>query len=77
MADFKIDEIDKQILFYLIKDTRIAFTDIAKKMNVSPGTIHIRTKKLENIMSNKQDCYAGFVNLRPEIKKYQKLLEEK
>ncbi len=47
MTDFKIDEIDKQILFYLIKDTRIPFTEIAKKMNVSPGTIHIRIKKLE------------------------------
>ncbi len=43
----KLDEVDKQILYYLVQNTRMPFTEIAKKMNVSAGTIHVRMKKLE------------------------------
>ncbi|HUH35316.1 MAG TPA: winged helix-turn-helix transcriptional regulator [Moheibacter sp.] len=43
----EIDEIDKTILMYLIENTRLPFTEIAKKMNVSAGTIHVRVKKME------------------------------
>ena len=43
-----IDEVDKQILKYLIENTRMPFTEIAKKMKVSAGTIHVRVKKLED-----------------------------
>ncbi len=46
--EFKLDEIDKQILHYLVKNTRMPFTEIAKKMDVSAGTIHVRMKKLED-----------------------------
>jgi Lrp/AsnC family transcriptional regulator for asnA, asnC and gidA len=45
--NYEIDEIDKTILMYLIENTRMPFTEIAKKMNVSAGTIHVRVKKLE------------------------------
>ncbi|MBA5630021.1 Lrp/AsnC family transcriptional regulator [Moheibacter lacus] len=45
--NYEIDEIDKTILLYLIENTRMPFTEIAKKMNVSAGTIHVRVKKLE------------------------------
>ncbi|QAR30946.1 winged helix-turn-helix transcriptional regulator [Ornithobacterium rhinotracheale] len=45
---YKIDEIDKRILRYLIENTRMPFTEIAKKMDVSAGTIHVRVKKLED-----------------------------
>jgi Lrp/AsnC family transcriptional regulator for asnA, asnC and gidA len=31
----------------LIENSRIPFTDIAKKHNVSAGTIHVRVKKME------------------------------
>ena len=34
MAKFKLDEIDHQILNMLIENTRVPFTDIAKKNNV-------------------------------------------
>jgi len=44
---FRLDDIDHQILEMLIENTRIPFTDIAKKLDVSPGTIHVRVKKLE------------------------------
>jgi len=46
--NYEIDEIDKTILMYLIENTRMPFTEIAKKMNVSAGTIHVRVKKLED-----------------------------
>ncbi|MGB3592473.1 MAG: winged helix-turn-helix transcriptional regulator [Nonlabens sp.] len=43
----KVDEIDKQILDVLIENTRTPFTDIAKKLNISAGTVHVRVKKME------------------------------
>ncbi|KGB67650.1 transcriptional regulator [Ornithobacterium rhinotracheale H06-030791] len=46
---YKIDEVDKRILRYLIENTRMPFTEIAKKMDVSAGTIHVRVKKLEDV----------------------------
>ena len=45
--NYIIDDVDKKILMYLIDNTRMPFTEIAKKMNVSAGTIHVRVKKLE------------------------------
>lgn len=47
MAKFKLDEIDHQILDILIENARTPFTDIAKKLLVSAGTIHVRVKKME------------------------------
>ena len=46
-SEYHIDEVDKQILHFLIENTRTPFTEIAKKMNVSAGTIHVRVKKME------------------------------
>lgn len=48
MAKFKLDEIDHQILDILIENARTPFTDIAKKLLVSAGTIHVRVKKMED-----------------------------
>ena len=48
MAKFKLDEIDHQILDILIDNTRIPFTDIAKKLLISAGTVHVRVKKMED-----------------------------
>ena len=48
MAKFKLDEIDHQILDLLIDNTRTAFTDIAKKLLISAGTVHVRVKKMED-----------------------------
>ena len=47
MAKFKLDEIDHQILDMLIDNTRTPFTDIAKKLLISAGTVHVRVKKME------------------------------
>ena len=48
MAKFRLDEIDHQILDMLIENARTPFTDIAKKLLVSAGTIHVRVKKMED-----------------------------
>jgi len=53
MSQFEIDALDKQILNMLINDAREPFTEIAKKLNVSGGTVHFRVKKLED---------AGIIN---------------
>ena len=45
--DLKIDKVDKRILRDLVKDARKPYTEIAKELAVSPGTIHVRVKKLE------------------------------
>jgi Lrp/AsnC family transcriptional regulator, regulator for asnA, asnC and gidA len=47
MAKFKLDETDHQILDMLIENTRTPFTDIAKKLQISAGTVHVRVKKME------------------------------
>ena len=47
MAKFKLDDIDRQILDMLIENTRTPFTDIAKKLLISAGTVHVRVKKME------------------------------
>ena len=50
MSDnLKIDKLDKQILQYLTKDARKPYTEIAKELIVSPGTIHVRVKKMEQL----------------------------
>jgi Lrp/AsnC family transcriptional regulator for asnA, asnC and gidA len=47
MSKYKLDEIDHQILEVLIENARTPFTDIAKSLLVSAGTIHVRVKKME------------------------------
>lgn len=48
MKKFVLDEIDHQILDILIDNARTPFTDIAKQLVVSAGTIHVRVKKMED-----------------------------
>ena len=47
MSISNLDEVDHQILDILIDNTRIPFTDIAKKLLISAGTVHVRVKKME------------------------------
>ena len=47
MSKFKLDDTDHKILDMLIENTRTPFTDIAKKLQISAGTIHVRVKKME------------------------------
>jgi len=43
----QIDELDRKILSMIQYNARASFADIAKKLGVSEGTIHIRVKKLQ------------------------------
>jgi Lrp/AsnC family transcriptional regulator for asnA, asnC and gidA len=44
-----LDKVDLQILSILMKDATVPYTDIAKKLLVSGGTIHVRMKKLNEM----------------------------
>ena len=44
---FKLDDVDHKILDLLIDNSRIPFTDIAKKLLISAGTVHVRVKKMD------------------------------
>jgi len=46
-ANYQIDNIDRGILSELMKDAKTPYTEIAKKLIVSAGTIHVRMKKME------------------------------
>jgi Lrp/AsnC family transcriptional regulator for asnA, asnC and gidA len=46
---YEIDNLDKQILRLLMQDVTRAYTDIAKELGVSGGTIHVRMKKLNEM----------------------------
>lgn len=48
MGKMKLDEIDHKILDMLIDNTRVPFTDIAKNLLISAGTVHVRVKKMED-----------------------------
>ena len=43
------DETDLKILALYLKDGRRSFGDIAKIIHVSPGTVHVRVKKMEKL----------------------------
>jgi Lrp/AsnC family transcriptional regulator for asnA, asnC and gidA len=45
---FKLDGIDYKVLDLLIDNSRIPYTDIAKKLLISAGTVHVRIKKMED-----------------------------
>ena len=45
---FKLDEIDYKVLDLLIDNSRIPYTDIAIKLLISAGTVHVRIKKMED-----------------------------
>lgn len=47
MVNMKIDEIDCEIILRLIDNARTPFTEIAKDLLVSTGTVHQRVKKME------------------------------
>jgi Lrp/AsnC family transcriptional regulator, regulator for asnA, asnC and gidA len=44
-----LDNVDRQILSILMKDANTPYTDIAKRIHVSGGTVHVRMSKLEEM----------------------------
>ena len=47
MAKITIDNIDRKILIFLIKNARMPFLEIARECGISGAAIHQRVKKLE------------------------------
>ena len=47
MQSYHLDEIDRKILGFLIKNARMTFLEIARECGVSGAAIHQRVKKLE------------------------------
>ncbi|UXP32908.1 Lrp/AsnC ligand binding domain-containing protein [Reichenbachiella agarivorans] len=47
--NYEIDEVDLKILSHLMIDAKTPYTEIAKKVYVSGGTVHVRMKKLEEM----------------------------
>jgi len=47
--NYEIDNIDLKILTLLTQDAKVPYTEIAKKVFVSGGTVHVRMKKMEEI----------------------------
>jgi Lrp/AsnC family transcriptional regulator for asnA, asnC and gidA len=45
----EIDNTDLKILSILMENASIPYTDIAKKISVSGGTVHVRMKKMEQM----------------------------
>ena len=46
---YEIDKIDLDILKNLSSNAKISFTDLASKILVSPSTVHVRVKKMEDV----------------------------
>lgn len=45
-TNLEIDKLDLQILSMLMTDAQTPYTEIAKQLDVSGGTVHVRMKKL-------------------------------
>ena len=64
----EIDRLDKKILSILMRDAKIAYTEIAKKLFVSGGTIHVRIKKLEElgiVQGKRLASLCRIINFKP------------
>jgi Lrp/AsnC family transcriptional regulator for asnA, asnC and gidA len=46
---YDIDKLDREILNILIQDAKVPYTEIAERLIVSPGTIHVRMKRMEKL----------------------------
>ena len=47
--NLEIDNVDLKILALLSEDAKIPYTEIAKKVYVSGGTVHVRMRKMEEM----------------------------
>ena len=47
MANYQIDETDRKILSFLVKNARMPFLEIARECGISGAAVHQRVRKLE------------------------------
>jgi Lrp/AsnC family transcriptional regulator for asnA, asnC and gidA len=45
----EIDDIDRKILSVLMHNAKLPYTEVAKEVHVSGGTVHVRMKKMEDM----------------------------
>lgn len=45
----KLDDVDLKILSFLMQDAQMSYTEIAKHVFVSGGTVHVRMKKMQQM----------------------------
>ncbi|WP_209404547.1 Lrp/AsnC family transcriptional regulator [Pseudozobellia sp. WGM2] len=45
----KLDAVDHKILSILSEDAQMNYTEVAKRAGISPGTVHMRTRKMKNL----------------------------
>lgn len=49
MSKVNIDDIDRKILAVLLDNAQMPYTEVAKKVFVSSGTVHVRMRKLTDL----------------------------
>ncbi|WP_053406889.1 MULTISPECIES: Lrp/AsnC ligand binding domain-containing protein [Persicobacter] len=47
--NYEIDNVDMKILSLLTEDAKMPYTEVAKRVFVSGGTVHVRMRKLEEM----------------------------
>lgn len=45
----KLDAVDHKILTLLSDDAQMNYTEVAKRAGISPGTVHMRTRKMKGL----------------------------
>ena len=53
-----IDELDKNILTSMMQGEGLSYAELGKKLFVSPGTIHVRIKKMQSLGIIKKEYVA-------------------
>ena len=77
-SNYQIDNIDLKILNVLSKNAKMPYTEVAKKVFVSGGTVHVRMRKLEKmgvVRGTKLDI--DYVKLGYNISSYMGIYLEK
>ncbi|KAA9338414.1 AsnC family transcriptional regulator [Hymenobacter busanensis] len=47
--NYELDDTDRKILALLLEDAKMPYTEIARKVHVSGGTVHVRMARLEEL----------------------------
>ncbi|MBG8552740.1 MULTISPECIES: Lrp/AsnC ligand binding domain-containing protein [Hymenobacter] len=47
--NYELDDTDRKILALLIDDAKMPYTEIARKVHVSGGTVHVRMARMEEL----------------------------
>ena len=84
---YYLDDVDKKIISILQQDSRISFSRLAKMLNLSESTIHMRIKRLREAGVIRGFCIdvdldkvgmnvLAFVLLKADPKKYEDILKK-